>query len=41
LDKLDDDELVQLIEFVRARVPAGREIVEHDRWTLWVGTKPE
>jgi hypothetical protein len=40
LDKLDDEELARLIEFVRARVPADREIIEHDRWTFWIGNKP-
>ncbi|MCI2246179.1 methyltransferase domain-containing protein [Xanthomonas sp. PPL568] len=36
LHELSDDELQSLIDDLRRRVPAHGEIVEQDRWTLWV-----
>ncbi len=36
LHELSDDELQSLIDDLRRRLPAHGEIVEQDRWTLWV-----
>ncbi|WOS42754.1 class I SAM-dependent methyltransferase [Xanthomonas rydalmerensis] len=36
LHELSDDELQSLIDDLRSRLPADEEIVEQDRWTLWV-----
>ncbi|MBB6365852.1 ubiquinone/menaquinone biosynthesis C-methylase UbiE [Xanthomonas sacchari] len=36
LHELSDDELQSLIDDLRRRWPAHGEIVEQDRWTLWV-----
>jgi hypothetical protein len=34
LHELDDEELADLVEDLRRRIPAG-PLVEQDRWTLW------
>ncbi|HEX6819769.1 MAG TPA: methyltransferase domain-containing protein [Ktedonobacterales bacterium] len=40
LHELSDDELADLIAYVRARLPATGPIVDSSRWTLWSGTRP-
>jgi len=37
LHELTDEELEDLVQFIGANVPQGSEIVELDRWTLWIG----
>ncbi|HEY4371628.1 MAG TPA: methyltransferase domain-containing protein [Burkholderiales bacterium] len=39
LHELSDDELRDLIAFIKGKLPAG-PIVEQDRWTMWTGVKP-
>lgn len=39
LHELSDDELRELIAFIKGKLPPG-PIVEKDRWTIWVGVKP-
>lgn len=38
LHALSDDQLQELITYIRARVPAGA-LVERDRWTLWLARR--
>jgi hypothetical protein len=40
LHELSDDELAELIAYVRERVPAYGPITDAARWTLWWATKP-
>jgi hypothetical protein len=40
LHELDDTELDALVGRLRAELPAGEPVVEHDRWTVWTATKP-
>ncbi|MDB5807265.1 MAG: Class SAM-dependent methyltransferase [Betaproteobacteria bacterium] len=40
LHDLNDTELADLIAHIKSQLPANGPIVEKDRWTLWVGTKP-
>lgn len=35
LHDLDDDELGELVAYLRERLPAEEPVVETDRWTLW------
>jgi len=37
--ELTDQELQDLIQFIASKVPHGSEIVEQDRWTLWIGER--
>ncbi|WP_104524978.1 class I SAM-dependent methyltransferase [Blastococcus atacamensis] len=39
LHELDDDELAELVEQLRARLPHG-PLEETDRWTIWRATRP-
>lgn len=39
LHELTDVELEDLIQFIGTKLPAGGEIVERDRWTLWTGER--
>lgn len=39
LHELTDEELRYLIEFIASRVAHEKEIVERDRWTLWIGER--
>ncbi|WP_321893362.1 class I SAM-dependent methyltransferase, partial [Paraburkholderia tropica] len=38
LHELNDDELQQLIAYIRTRLPASELIVEKDRWTIWASS---
>jgi hypothetical protein len=40
LHELSDDELAELIAYVRERVPAADTITDAARWMLWWATKP-
>ncbi len=40
LHELGDDEVAELIAYVRERVPAAGPITDASRWTLWWATKP-
>jgi len=40
LHELDDTELDELVERMRAELPAGEPVVEQDRWTVWTATRP-
>jgi ubiquinone/menaquinone biosynthesis C-methylase UbiE len=40
LHELSDDELAELIAYIRERIPASGPITDSSRWTLWWGTKP-
>jgi len=39
LHELTDEELEDLVQFIGAKVPHRSEIVERDRWTLWIGER--
>lgn len=39
LHELSDTELEELIDYIRARVPANQSFVERDCWTLWLGKR--
>jgi len=40
LHELDDAELTELVDRMRAELPAGEPVVEQDRWTVWTATRP-
>lgn len=39
LHELNNDELEALIQYIGRNMPDGNEIVERDRWTLWIGER--
>jgi hypothetical protein len=39
LHDLTDDELERLICFIMEQLPSNQEIIEEDRWTIWIGKK--
>ncbi|MCL6600396.1 MAG: class I SAM-dependent methyltransferase [Alicyclobacillus macrosporangiidus] len=39
LHDLSDAELDDLIRYIGSKVPHDKEIVERDRWTLWIGER--
>ncbi len=39
LHELTDEELSELVEYIRGQLEGQKEIVERDRWTVWIGIK--
>lgn len=39
LHELTDEELSDLVEYIRRQLEGQKEIVERDRWTVWIGVK--
>lgn len=39
LHELTDEELEDLVQFIGTQLTHGNEIVERDRWTLWIGSR--
>ena len=39
LHELSDDELAELIAFLRQRLPQSEPLIDRDRWTIWSGRR--
>jgi len=39
LYEISDDELVELVKFIEEKIKKQEEIVEKDRWTIWIAEK--
>jgi ubiquinone/menaquinone biosynthesis C-methylase UbiE len=40
LHELDEEQLSELVSYILERIPATGPIVDQDRWTIWVASKP-
>jgi len=39
LYEISDDELVELVKFIKGKIIKQEEIIERDRWTIWIAEK--